>query len=121
MQKKIVVLVLLTVAIAAFATPACAVRSAGEIAEATTEEVGSIGKLVVAVAAVVGVILVLIGFLELKKASNKRRGDGSVGAGITCIIIGCALASIIFITASGSKTIHGDEGAMSERINSFSN
>lgn len=120
MQKKIIVLVLLLVSIAAFVMPAMAARDMGEMADSLAEQSNSVGKVVVAISAVAGVICLLMGFLELKKAAN-RRGDGSVAKGIITIIVGFALASIVVISASGSKTIHGDEGAMSERINSFSN
>jgi hypothetical protein len=118
MQKQIVIVALFLLAITAAAAPAMAARDLGEIADGITDQSNSVGTALVATSAVIGIGCLLLGGLELKKAAN-RRGDASVAKGLASIIIGFVLVSIVVFAESGSKTIHGDEGAMSERISSF--
>jgi NADH:ubiquinone oxidoreductase subunit 6 (subunit J) len=117
LEKKKMISATIVLFILFVAAPALAVRDAGEIARGLTTQADLVGSALVAIGVVIGIFVIIWGFMQLKNAGS--RGDASVGKGLAAIVVGICLVCIIAFSAMGSKTIFGDESSMSDRISSF--
>jgi len=117
-HKKKVIFALVAMMVLAMSAAAHAVDDIGEIADRLADQANIVGILLVAISAVAGIGLLIMGGFQLKAASN-RRADASVGRGLTYLAVGVLLVCIVTVAASGSKSIFGDESSMSQHIEGF--
>jgi hypothetical protein len=117
-KKSAIFLTIALLLTSVVAVPAFAARDIGEIAQGLADQTNYVGIFLVALAAVFGVGLLFWGGVQIYNATS-HRGQGSVGRGLTGLVIGVVLCCIVIFAASGSKTIFGDESSMNDAIEGF--
>jgi hypothetical protein len=113
--KKIITTATILLVLFVLAAPAAA-RTVGEIFTDLTGQSEAVGSFIVIAAAVGGLVSIIAGFLQIKRAGRQGHGAGS---GWGAVIIGVCLVCLVVFSGSLSETIFGDEESMSDHIEGF--
>lgn len=100
--------------VAVTAQPAKAQTTAGEMANTLQEQVGSVGKLVVIGAFLIGVILVGAGLMKLKQAADTQGQQVKYGEGLWRLVVGAGLVAVPAVTGMLASTFGLEAAAVAQ-------